>query len=326
MGREIHARFFLFKKYICKHFRFKFTLPMETSPHTRHLRDLPPRQVGLFAKAVILFSGFMQQFGWIFFVMGSLFAWIFIPASTVRYWFEGGKDWKEVPGKVVSAEPTNSAVNEETVYRYLHSFEVNGQRYTGKSFTAGQDFQGGEEVTIRYDAKAPGKASYIQGSDRAVFPAFVLFILIFPFVGLVFIINSLRQNAKAIRLLEIGEFARGSMCSKEATNTTIKINNTTYPVFKYTFEFEAEGRTRNASCKTHQAWLVEDEQREIILYDKYNPDFNIVYDATANMPSINEQGTLEAVGIGKVVYLVLPLMGLAIHLLFWWYGAPFTMG
>lgn len=298
---------------------------METQPSSRHLHELPPRHVGLYTKAVILFSGFMQQFGWIFFVMGSLFAWIFIPPSTVPLWFEMGKDWQEVPGKIISAEPTNSAVNEEVVFSYLHSFEVEGQRYTGKSFTVGQDFQGGQQVTIRYDAKAPGKSSHVVGADRAVFPAWVLIVLIFPIIGLGFIIHSLRQNLRAIRLLEIGEFARGAMCSKETTNASVSINNNTYPVFKYTFEFEAEGRTRNATCKTHQAWLVEDEQREIILYDKYNPDFNIVYDATANMPGISEQGRLKPAGLGKAVYLALPLMGVSMHLLFLWYGAPFSM-
>lgn len=298
---------------------------METSAHPRHLHDLPPRQVGLFTKAVVLFSGFLQQFGWIFFVMGSLFAWVFVPASSARYWFEAVKDWKEVPGRIVSVEPTNSAVNEELVYRYLHSFELDGQRYTGRSFSAGQDFGEGEGVTIRYDANAPGKTSYVVGSDRAVFPAFVLIVLIFPLIGLAFVVNGIRQNVKAIRLLEIGEFTRGTMCSKEATNASVSINKTTYPVFKYTFEFEAGGHTYAASCKTHQAWLVEDEEREIILYDKFNPAFNIVYDATANMPHISEQGNLESAGIGKLVYLVLPLMGLAIHLLFGWYGAPFAM-
>jgi hypothetical protein len=295
-------------------------------PSARHLRDLPPRHVGLFTKAVILFGGFMQQFGWIFFVMGSLFAWIFIPASTVPYLFEAGRDWKEVPGKIISAEATNSSVNDEVVYRYLHTFEVGGQRYTGKSFTAGQDFQEGQQVTIRYDANNPAEASHVAGSDRAVFPALVLLVFIFPLVGLGFIIHGLRQNLRAIKLLEIGEFTRCTMCSKEPTNASVKINNTTYPVFKYTFEFEAGGRTHSATCKTHQGWLVEDEQQEIILFDKYNPGFNIVYDATANMPAISEQGSLEPAGLGKVVYLALPLMGLAMHLLFLWYGAPFTMG
>ncbi|MCC6727650.1 MAG: DUF3592 domain-containing protein [Saprospiraceae bacterium] len=128
---------------------------MNENPSARHLRDLPPRQVGLYTKAVVLFGGFMQQFVWIFFVMGSLFSWISLPMSSVKYWSEFRKKWEKVPGKIISAEATNTAVNEELVYQYLQSFEVNGQRYTGKSFSVGQDFQAGQEVTIEYDAKNP---------------------------------------------------------------------------------------------------------------------------------------------------------------------------
>jgi hypothetical protein len=288
---------------------------MEPNPSSRHLRDLPPRSIGLFTKATILFGGFLQQFGWIFFVMGSLFSWIFIPASTVRFWFEFGKDWKETPGKIISAEPTNSAVNDVTVYRYLHSFEVNGVRFTGKSFTTGQQYQGGEEVNIRYDANNPGD-SHVAGSDRAVFPAFVLFVLLFPLVGLAFIVTSVRNNWKAVKLLEIGEFTRGKMVSKEATGSEVKINNNRYPIFKYSFEFEAGGKTRTAICKTHQGWLVEDEEREIILYDRFNPDFNLVYDAAANVPAISEYGMLKPASFGKVLYLLLPLAGIALNVYF----------
>lgn len=285
------------------------------NPAARQLRDLPPRNINLFTKATVLFGGFMQQFGWIFFVMGSLFSWIFIPMSSVKYWFEFGKKWETAPGKIVTAEPTNSSVNEETVYQYLQSFEVNGQRYTGKSFSVGQDYQGGEEVTIEYDANNPSD-SHVEGARRAAFPAFVLFVLIFPIVGGVFIFIAIRQNLKAIKLLEIGEFTRGAMCSREATNSSVKINNTTYPVYKYSFEFEANGLTHSAICKTHQAWLVEDEEREIILFDKYNPDFNVVFDAAGNMPEITEEGILATPGIGKVVYLILPIIGIGMNLYF----------
>ncbi len=288
---------------------------MNENPTTRHLHELPPRQVGLYAKAIVLSGGFLQQFGWVFFCMGSLFSWIFIPMSDVKYWFEFGKEWKEVPGKLVTAEPTNSAVNEEVVYQNLHAFELDGQRYTGKSFTVGADYSGGEDVTIRYDAKNPTD-SHVAGSRRAVFPAFVLFVLIFPLVGLAFIVHAIRQNLRAIKLLEIGSFTRGKKTTKESTNSAVKINNRTYPVYKYGFEFEAGGKCHTATCKTHQAWLVEDEEREIILYDQFNPDFNVVYDAAGNMPRITEQGTLAAPGIGKAVYLILPLVGIGINALF----------
>ncbi|MBI5915419.1 MAG: DUF3592 domain-containing protein [Bacteroidetes bacterium] len=290
----------------------------------RQLRDLPPRHLNLFTKATVLSGGFLQMFGWIFFCMGSLFAWIFIPMSEVRFWFEFGKEWKETPGKVVTAEPTNSSVNDQVVYSYLHSFELNGTRYTGKSYTTGQQYQGGEEVTVRYDANNPND-SHLAGSKRAIFPAFVLFVLIFPLVGLCFIVFSLRQNLRTVKLLEIGDFTRGKMTSKEATGSVVKINNTSYPVFKYQFEFEAGGKTHTATCKTHQGGLVEDEEREIILYDRFNPGYNLVYDAAPNVPAISEQGTLEPAPFGQVLYLLLPFVGIGMNLFFLWHGAPFGM-
>lgn len=257
----------------------------------------------------------MQQFGWIFFVMGSLFSWLFIPSSTVRFWFEFGKKWQETPGKIVATEPTNSKVNEVTVYSYLHAFELDGKRFTGKSYTTGQQFQEGQEVTILYDLNNPND-SHVSGSKRAIFPAFVLFVLIFPLVGLAFIIHSMRHNLKAIKLLEIGEFTRGKMIAKEATGGEIKINNRRYPIFRYSFGFDAGGKTHVANCKTHQGWVVEDEELEIILYDRFDPDFNFVFDAAANMPAITEDGMLKAASPGKVLYLLLPLMGIGLNLFF----------
>ena len=292
-------------------------------PANRHLHDLPPRRINLFTKATVLCGGFFQQFGWIFFCMGSLFAWLFVPASDVRFWFEFGKEWKETPGKVVTAEPTNSAVNDQVVYSYLHSFELDGQRFTGKSFSVGQQFREGQEVSVRYDAVNPSD-SHVAGSRRAVFPAFVLFVLLFPLVGLGFIVHSVRQNLRAVQLLEIGDFTRGVMKSKEATGSVVKINNTTYPVFKYQFGFEAGGKQHTATCKTHRGWLVEDEEREIILYDRFNPGFNLVFDAAPNMPSISGQGTLEPAPLRHAVYLLLPLAGVALNLFFLWWGAPLS--
>jgi hypothetical protein len=288
---------------------------METAPASRQLRELPPRSIGLLTRATILTGGFFQQFGWIFFVMGSLFSWIFIPVSTVRHWFEFGKDWKEIQGKVVVSEPTNSSVNDRMVYSYLYSFELDGQRYTGKSYGYGGNYSNGEEVTIRYNARNPSEG-YIKGSKRAIFPAAVLFVLIFPMVGLAFIVSSVHSNWKAMRLLEIGEYIRAKLVNRESTNGSVTINNQTYPIYKYSFEFAAGGKTHQAVCKTHQAWLVENEEREIILYDRFNPEVNIVFDAYPNLPEISEEGMLKRPSIKKLLNLILPLIGIALNVLF----------
>jgi hypothetical protein len=290
---------------------------MEVPASARRLTDLPPRNIDRFTKATVLFGGFFQQFGWIFFSVGSLFAWIFIPASEVRYWFESEKNWREISGKILTAESTNSSVNDEIVYSYFYAFEWQGKRFTGKSYTPGLRFQSGEVVTIRFSDKNPSK-SYMEGAERAVFPAFVLIVLIFPLVGAGFIIHSFLQNIKTIRLLEIGEFTQGRLLSKEATNGEVKINGRRYPIFKYLFEFEADGIKHTSACKTHRGWLVEDEAQEIILYDRYNPHDNLVFDAAPNVPDITEDGRLGQAPVSQVIYLILPHIGVGINLFFLW--------
>ena len=61
---------------------------------------------------------------------------------------------------------------------------------------------------------------------------------------------------------------------------------------------------------------MEDEEREIILYDQYNPDFNTVFDAAPNVPPISAQGTFESPPISKAVYLALPIVAIAMHVYF----------
>lgn len=284
-------------------------------PETRNLTDPMPRRVDIFTKATILFGGFSQQFGWAFFAFGSIFAWIFVPLSEARFWLESKKGWVEIPGEVLSLEPTNSSVNDQIVYRYAHAFEWNGRQYIGNSYAVGSMYQIGDQVTVRFRENTP-EYSHIKGARRAVFPAFVLFVLLFPIVGLVFIISSLRQNLKAISLLENGAFTRGTMKSKDSTNSSIKINNTTYPIYKYSFEFSAGGKTHVATCRTHQVWKVEDEEQEIILYDPFNPARNVVFDAAPNMPAITARGELTPASLWKAGYLILPLLGIALNFYF----------
>jgi hypothetical protein len=295
-------------------------MPDHTSPEMRHLAEPAPRHVDLFTQATILCGGFMQQFGWVFFAIGSLMAWLFIPASEARFWLEPRGGWQEAPGTIISFESTNASVNDQLVYKYQHVFDLDGRVYTGSSYSLGQPYQVGEEVTVRYRSKAP-EVSHIPGTQRAIFPPFVLLVLIFPLVGLGFIIPATVRNLKAIWLLKRGAFTRGKIVGQEYTNATVTINNVAYPVYKYYFEFSVGGRTHTATCRTYQDWKVEDEEEEIILYDRHNPSNSLVFDAAPNMPPI-VRGRLRPAPPGKAVYLILPLLGIGINLWFYWYGSP----
>ncbi len=176
---------------------------MQTNPSSRHLREVPPRHIDIFTRITHLFGGTLQQMGWYFLLLGSVFSWIFVPASEAKYWFEYDVDWKETPGQVLTADPTNSSVNDTKVFRYLHSFQVDGQNFTGKSYTVGRRFVDGAAVTVRFDVSNP-KNSYVVGTRRAVFDAWVLFVLIFPAIGLALVVAALLKNLRSLKLLETG--------------------------------------------------------------------------------------------------------------------------
>lgn len=294
---------------------------MPQNPASRFLSESPPRRIDVFTKLTVLFGGMLQQMGWAFLAMGSLFSWIFLPASDVALWFQAKKEWIAIPGQVISSESTNSSVNDQMVYLHRHDFELNGQTYEGQSYSIGKSYHSGDQVIILYEDGKP-ENSHIEGERRSMFPALVLFVLIFPLIGLGFVISHLKKNAKAIRLLEHGTFTRGALHSKEGTNSTVKINGRSHPIFKYRFEFTAGGKTHFANCKTYQSWLVEDEEREIILYDPFGPEDHVVYDSIANMPRISPQGMLEPATLIKASALILPAISLLINWYFIHHGSP----
>ncbi|MHC4335254.1 MAG: hypothetical protein ACYSUP_15040, partial [Planctomycetota bacterium] len=47
----------------------------------------PPRPVPLSVRIVILFGGFMNQFGWLFVGFGLIFVWIFTLRADVTSWY-----------------------------------------------------------------------------------------------------------------------------------------------------------------------------------------------------------------------------------------------
>lgn len=291
---------------------------METPAHTRRLTDLPPRNIDWFTQATILFGGFMQQFGWLFFGFGMIFFWAFFWNSTARFWFTDFGRWEETSGFIILSESTNASVNDRIVRKYIFQFETEGKKYTGKAFDTGGGFGMGDEVTVRYRPSNP-KNAYIKGMRRAIFPAFTAFVLIFPLAGLAFIFFNFRQNLKFLDVLKIGEFTRGCVVSKKPTGSEIIINKVRYPVYKYEFEFSYKDKNYLATCQTHQTQFVEDEEREIILFDRFNPDYNIVYDAMPNAPAINEAGFLEPSPPKSAWVLLMPAFSILAHGWYAWY-------
>ena len=61
---------------------------------------------------------------------------------------------------------------------------------------------------------------------------------------------------------------------------------------------------------------MEDEETEIILFDRYQPTFNLVYDAVPNIPHINEEGHMEPMWGLKTSVLFLPVFTIVLNLVY----------
>lgn len=287
--------------------------PLENS---RTLRELPPRSLDWFTQAVMLCGDFLSQTGWALLAIGSFFFWTTAVRSEVKIWFEAQtSDWREISGTVERADSTNSIEKRQRIWKFTHSFWLDNEKFHGTSYAIGKKFDKGQTVYIHYDAAAP-KASFIIGNRRSQYSWRVNLLLLIPLLGLVFVLYPVRQNFRFLKVLKIGDFTRGKLVEKHATRQTVRNGSIELPVFTYRFEFGHEGVIYHATCRTHHTNLVEDEETEIILFDKYNPTNNLVYDAVPNVPAIDDEGKMLPIDRWKAWALFLPAFFLAINAVF----------
>ncbi len=272
-----------------------------------------PRRVPWPVRGQVLFGGFFNQFGWLWLGFSLIFVWIFGLSADVTPLFFALRQTDTARGIVSAVEMTNASENETDIYANRYSFRVERfeAEYQGVSYTTGNPFSAGQEVTVEYISNDPN-TSRIEGARGGMFSPWILCIVgVFPAIGLGFLIAGLRQGIKGNRLLTRGLVGWGTLISKEPTNT--RINNQT--VYKLTFEFTTDdGRTGEAVAKTHQPYVLEDEPKEQLLYDPYNLSYAVMLDDLPGAPDIDELGNIQAVNFGRsILPIVLPALVLIIH-------------
>lgn len=273
------------------------------------LREGPPRYLSILTRINVLFGGFAVQFGSIFFWFGMVFVLVFVGQSEAVHWFSADGEWVETEGILLEINETSSEINDEYVYEYVFSYNVNGQSLRGESNATFGGETEGNFVNIEYKSDDPIR-SRIIGMTTEMFPGWVaLIVLIFPLIGFFVLFFGFKENLKALQLLRNGSFARGKMLSYEATNTSI--NDET--VYAYKFEFSARNKMYVAECKTHLTERVEDEETEKILYYEADPTFNLVYDAMGAAPEIDRFGKIKQSNILALKVLVSTVIGLLIN-------------
>ncbi|MFA5795466.1 MAG: DUF3592 domain-containing protein [Candidatus Brocadiia bacterium] len=281
----------------------------------------PPRNVPLLVKSNLLFGGMLNQLGWFFFGFGLIFAWVFALNADVLSWYYFSLKTESVSGQVSSSQRTSFSVgggkhsDGTPVYANHYTYQTDGHvTYKGISYATGKQLQAGTDVQVEY-VKAHPNISRIKGMRMSAFGPWVLFVLIFPAIGFIFIVIGVKSGLKAIRLLRYGKVGLGTLKSKLPTNT--RINNQI--VYKLAFEFTAgNGSKYEAVAKTHKPEVLEDNAQEQLLYEETNPAYAVMLDSLPGGPRIDEQGLIQVrsylSGLPVMIVPFLTIVGHGIYL------------
>lgn len=276
---------------------------------TISIRKGPPRGLNIWTKIQVLFGGFSIQFGSMFFWFGMIFTLVFVGQSELIHIFHFDGSWRETDGIVTDIKESNIIVNDRPLHTFDFSYTVDGQNFIGSSNgRLDGSLQEGSIARVEYRSKNPNR-SRIVGMTTEIFPVWVMFVLIFPLIGLGFLVFGFRANLKSLRLLVHGTFTRGKQIGKESTSTIV--NN--QRVYEYTFIFEANHQKYEAVCRTHLAGRVEDEALEKVLYLKNNPKENVVYDGIEGAPKVDSAGRIIQAGPFALRFLLISIIGILVN-------------
>lgn len=286
-------------------------LPAENQ---RSLRELPPRRLDWYTQAVLLLGDRVSQSGWALLAIGSVFFWVTAVNSEVKFWIQDKTvRWQDKEGVILEADSTTTVEDGQRVWRYRHSVSPgDGYRYRGTSYSVGKKFDAGQLAFIRYDADDP-RINYVIGLRRGEHSWRVNLLLLLPAAGLLLVLLPLRRNFRVLRLLKIGDFTRGQLFGKTPTGQVERFGAHVLPVFRFEFRFEHKGAVFHATCRTPHPALVEDESSESILYDRYRPSSNLVYDAVPNLPKITASGKLAPMPVQRAWVLFFPMFMVVVN-------------
>lgn len=229
---------------------------------------------------------------------------------------------KNAEGKVLEVIKTNMSEgggehsDGTPIYRFPYEFEFESATYRGESYSVGKKKNRGQKVTIEFPPGRPGR-SRIQGMRTAAFSSFVLFVVIFPVVGVCFLVPGFVFGRRTAKLLKVGEYTTGKLIETKGTGT--EINNRR--VYQLTFEFQTQsGETRTAVAKTHETHTLEDDEHEPLLYDPIHPDRATMLDHLPGRPEFDSEGQIRHSGwMNTFLCLIVPTATVVGHSIAFYY-------
>lgn len=273
-----------------------------------------PRDIPFTTKLEILFGGLTNRVGWPILGLGMIFFWVFSLESDLMNIRKFSGELEEAKGRVTVVRGTGAIVNGKEVEEYTYEFWTPQGLFKGQSFSREQHYNRQNEVEIEYVENNPAK-NRIKGLRTAEYGIAVgLLPLVVPFIGFLMIFLGIRGGQQTIKLLKYGNVGYGRLFKKAATGREIN-DQVVYQMF---FEFEAaDGKKYHVETNTHEAHLLEDEEVEVLLYNKSNPEEAMMFDSMPGEPQSDAEGNIEAKGFSVAfTALLVPILAILGNLIY----------
>ena len=267
-------------------------------PAPKNLLRLAPRAVPRRLVLRLYLGGPLALIGWAFAAFGMIFVLIFLPMSEIA-----APDYDRTGRATIErVTSTSSSENNRTIFEVHYTFvDEGGTTRRGSSYTTNSGVSGDHEV--HYLASDPGE-SRLAGMRSRPFPAWIVFVAIFPLVGLIMAGSQIPGARRAVHLLRHGVETRGKLLHKKPSNT--KVNGR--PVMALTFEYEIDGKTYQSVSKALDTKLLEDDPLEPMLYDPHRPSRATTLDHLPGKPSVGPDGELQVRPGTAAWVLILPII------------------
>jgi hypothetical protein len=212
--------------------------------------------------------------GLIFFIAGILFSSVFLNNLDFIELLKLNGNTKTTQGTVTNIFDTKMTINESEVYGYEYEYQIANEYFKWQSFSSQTSANIGDSVTIKYCVDSP-EYSVIKGYQTFEGGMSSLFVLIFPFIGAIFLFSNIRKGLNYSNIINNGILTYGNYSHKEATQT--EINGQT--VYKLYFNYEDRNKKKHTFViKTHKTDRLTDEEKELIVYKKDSPNKALAVD------------------------------------------------
>jgi hypothetical protein len=253
-------------------------------------------------------------FAWIWLAFTGPFSTVFLRNADLTSWWRFRGAVESTRGVVTACERTRASEGGSKgrsgtpVYANRFTFERAGETREGISYATGRCLTPGSSVTVQYLADDPDRAR-IAGMRSAIFGPGVLFVALFPLVGLGMLGFAWRARRRELRLLALGKLGHGTLVAEEETHVSVNKRK----VVKLRFDLVTEAGTHHeVVVKTHRTEALKDDPRERLLYDPASPELAVGWDLLPGPPRVDATGAIEPPGLaGSVAALLLPALAFA---------------